>query len=182
MPTPIKRKTDARLPPKFPAMIYVGIDPGNKGGIAAVNHRGKVVMVEPMPHTELELTLLLQEMDDCWKDKRVCVENIRANLKQRMARNAAITFGMGFGYIRGCLSMMHAPVEYPPAQEWQKGLKIPPRKKTENRGQWKKRLKVRAQQLFPDLEVWKSTQGEQLAVADALLIAEYYRRRCQGCL
>lgn len=59
--------------------------------------------------------------------------------------------------------------EVSPAR-WQKALRIPPRSKGENTKDWKRRLKGKAQQLFPREKV-------TLAVGDALLIAEYARRQ-----
>lgn len=56
---------------------------------------------------------------------------------------------------------------------WQSALGIDKRKKSENRQQFKNRLKSFAQTLFPDIVVC-------LATADAILIAEYCRRLKEG--
>jgi hypothetical protein len=62
-------------------------------------------------------------------------------------------------------------------QAWMKGVSFPLRKGEVKRAR-KLRMKAMAQQLFPDLVLWSQpkTQGKQLAVCDALLIAEYCRR------
>ncbi len=60
--------------------------------------------------------------------------------------------------------------------EKMKALGIPSGK-GETKGQKKEKLRAKAQQLFPELPIWKTpkTKGIQLAIADALLIAHYCR-------
>lgn len=53
---------------------------------------------------------------------------------------------------------------------WQRGVGVSARKKGETNTAWKNRLKAKAQALFPSEKV-------TLATADALLIAEYARRK-----
>jgi hypothetical protein len=59
-------------------------------------------------------------------------------------------------------------------QKWQKAFGLVKEKGEEPRA-WKNRIKAKAQQLFPSQKV-------TLAVADALLIAEYNRRKRTGTL
>ena len=77
--------------------------------------------------------------------------------------------------LRGFLIAKRVRFEDKKTAEWCKGLNIPGKRKNETRTQWKNRLKARAQQLFPDLTV-------TLAISDALLIAEFCRRRECGLL
>jgi hypothetical protein len=61
------------------------------------------------------------------------------------------------------------------ARSWQKALEILPRKKAEGNSQWKNRLKGKAQQLFPNI-----ASQITLLTTDALLIAEFCRRKHKG--
>ena len=79
------------------------------------------------------------------------------------------SFGASYGAL--CMALTAADVRFEevPPLRWQRGLHIPPRKKSESRTAWKNRLKSKAQQLFPKEYV-------TLATADALLLAEYCSR------
>ena len=89
--------------------------------------------------------------------------------------SAMFKFGTSCGKLLGMLTAAGIPFEMVTPQTWQKSLGIPARKKTEGKTQFKNRLKQRAEQLFPQVKV-------TLATADALLIAEYIRRKREGKL
>lgn len=86
------------------------------------------------------------------------------------------TFGTNFGALLMSLTALELYPDYcelvHPAR-WQKALSISPRRSGEGRGAWKSRLKDVAQELFPQIRI-------TLATADALLLAEYCRRRYAG--
>jgi hypothetical protein len=84
-------------------------------------------------------------------------------------------FGANYGALRMALTAAGIPFEEVVPGVWQRGLNIPPRKKTEGKTAWKNRLKAKAQQLFPSVKI-------TLATADALLIAEFCRRKHEGLL
>ena len=67
------------------------------------------------------------------------------------------------------------PFEEVIPRTWQKGVGITPRGKGETKTRFKNRLKAKASQLFPKVNV-------TLATADALLIAEFCRRKRTGTL
>jgi hypothetical protein len=89
-------------------------------------------------------------------------------------------FGWNYGSLRMAMIASGLPFEDVPPQVWQKALKIPSRKKEgrqykETKAAFKNRLKAKAQQLFPRVYI-------TLATCDALLIAEYCRRKFLGIL
>lgn len=178
-------------------MFYVGIDPGKSGGIACLNRKGKIIYAISLPESEWDLWMALTGH----KIDRLIVENVSSS--PQMGVVSAFTFGKGYGTILGMLTVLsHTEglrFEETRPQVWQKGLGIPPRKKkrrkkkNETKKQWlrrtkgqkeeteaqfKNRLRRVAQQLFPKFELWKEprTIGKQLAICDALLIAESCRR------
>lgn len=85
------------------------------------------------------------------------------------------TFGASFGALRMCLIAAEIPYEEVLPRVWQRGLGIPARTKSEDRVQYKRRLKEVAQGLFP-------RQVITLATSDAILIAEFNRRKREGAL
>ena len=152
---------------------YWGIDPGANGGIAIIcNNR---VYAYPIPDTDLDLWRIFEAHKA--GDNRAVIEKVTSS--PQMGVTSSFTFGCGYGKWLAFLTAALIPFEEIRPQVWQKGLHLPPRnKKKESVGKFKKRLKAKAQQLFPDLPQWKEpkSEGKQLAIADALLIAEFCKR------
>ena len=140
-------------------MIYLGIDPGCSGGIAAIIPN----VVEPFTlkladKTETDVREWLEEFDPT-----ECLAVIEAVASSpQMGVKSAFTFGRSYGFLRGLLvGRRIAFVEARP-QAWQKALGCL------TKGD-KNISKARAQQLFPAVKVTHAT-------ADALLLATYCRR------
>jgi hypothetical protein len=151
-------------------MTYIGIDPGKSGGIAVI--QGRKVECFRMPNTEKDGWSIFAEN----KEGRVFAVIEKVHSMPGQGVKSMFSFGQNYGFLRGCLTAAQIPFEEITPQAWQKGLSIPPRAKTETKPQFKERLRQKAQQLFPQEAVWGRTLGEQRAVCDALLIAEYCRR------
>lgn len=147
--------------------VYLGIDPGQNGGIARLCHRD--VIAVPMPITEGDIWGWLFSYASP-RAQRVfaIIEKVHSMPKQGVS--STFKFGVSYGGLRMALVGIGVPFEEVTPQVWQKALSIPRRKKTETTAQWKNRLKAKAQQLFPRVEITPKT-------ADALLIAEYCRRK-----
>lgn len=166
---------------------WIGIDPGQAGGFAVIYESG-LWATTAMPSTEREIW---NWFDACNKfDPKISqarvkrnqvtytaiIEKVHSMPKQGVA--SVFKFGHGYGGLRMALIAVKIPFDEVTPQAWQKGLAIPKRKKTETKTQWKTRLLAKAQQLFPDHsegEICKKT-------ADALLIAEFHRRKSLGIL
>lgn len=155
--------------------VFLGIDPGKSGGIAALTqfskHKDSFQVAEPMPETELGIYDLLYG----FRDVEVCyLEKVHAMPKQGVT--SMFTFGQGYGFIRGVLSALQIPFVDVHPKTWMKGLGIP------LQGKNKLKLLKTAQQMFPKFDLWKQpkTKGKQLAVCDAMLIAEFARRTYGG--
>ncbi len=183
--------------------LYIGIDPGASGGIASIYELGggSVGIAVVMPKTEKDLWNLMSnglDQEDCESCFAV-IEQVGGFIGGPSPGSAMFKFGMSYGGLRMALTAAGIPFEAVPPQKWQKALGIPPKKKAtgtekvqltkgKHKGEWrvkktggesgtefKNRLKAHAQQLFPNIEVTLST-------ADALLIAEYCKRKRQGTL
>lgn len=175
-----------QIPNQQPAQIpkiYIGIDPGQNGGLVALFSSGKIDAV-PMPQTERGIWEWFSEFNDLVVPRQLTavIEKVHSMPDQGVA--SSFKFGIGYGYLRMALIAAGIPFEEVDPRAWQKGVGIPPKKKEESKPQWKNRLLALAQQLHPSLELWreKKAKGRQLAVADALLIATYCKRKHEGKL
>lgn len=153
--------------------VYLGIDPGINGGLVALGELSTtgvpVISVEPMPATERDVWDWFAQ----WRDAIAIIERVHSFPGQGVA--STFTFGKGYGGLRMALVGCGIPFEEVSPGVWLRGLSIPKRKPIETNTQWKNRLKALAQQIFPSVKV-------TLATADALLIAEYCRRKHKGTL
>jgi len=154
-----------------------------------------------MPESLLDLWQWIDVWNPNYTKNPVVAVIEQVNTTPQMGVVSAGTFMHGYGTLLMGLTAAGIRFEEVRPQVWQKALGIPPRKKgtkgsvltasgkrkkvvhgAETDTQWKHRLRKKAQQLFPSLEVWRGTIGKQLAVADAILIAEFCRRRQEGKL
>lgn len=142
-------------------MMFVGLDPGLGGGIAVLADDGQVVWTEKMPASERDLLDLLSE--GALKDgpKRAALERVSSS--PLMGVVSAFTFGKGYGGLRMALVAAKIPFDEVAPAVWQKHLGC------RTKGD-KNVSKRRAQELFPAVKVTH-------AIADALLLAEYARRK-----
>lgn len=150
--------------------VFLGIDPGASGGLAVLV--SGAVGVTPMPKTERDVwewVLAVSRRGETF----AVIEKVHAMPGNGVS--GMFKFGMGYGGLRMALIAAGVPFEDVTPQAWQKSMGITQRGKTETKPQFKNRLKAKAQQLFPEKEVTLST-------ADALLIAEYARRKMTGIL
>ncbi len=154
-------------------MSFLGVDPGQSGGIALVSET--TAQAWKMPDRESDTVLLFRELLP-----RVTLATIEFVTPMRLGRDSGVQQGLGstwkfgqhYGFLRGILMALGIPFTSVRAQVWQPALGI------EKRGlktgtQHKNATKDCAQALWPDLKVIHAT-------ADALLIAEWGRRTCSA--
>jgi hypothetical protein len=166
--------------------IFLGIDPGQSGGIAFVSADGRLQRANKMGGTEADTLSLLDFSDGvCGGVFRVraMIEKVHAMPavdwksppcahcgQRRTIRGAASlgTFMENFGVLRGFLIASKIPFELETALTWQRYMHCL------TKGD-KNVSKARAQELFPGVKITHAT-------ADAILIAEYGRRKALGLL
>jgi crossover junction endodeoxyribonuclease RuvC len=132
----------------------------------------------PMPKTERDFSDMMRVIraharpveTGCGEPAkmRAFLEKVHAMPKQGVT--SCFTFGQNYGFIRGLLTALEIPFEDVTPNAWQKQAGLLRRNKDETITQKKNRHKQQAQQLFPHLKVTH-------AIADALLICEYGRKR-----
>ncbi len=157
---------------KYVRTFYMGIDPGLKGGVVILSSSDGIadtLRFEKATNHEIAE----------WVAKAVAVCNGGYQLKAALEKvgvmpaqgiSSAFTFGTSYGFLKGLLTAFKIPYIDVTPQAWQKRLAIPKRAKEEDKTAFKKRLQVKAHQLWP-----KSIGQLTLATADAALIAEYLR-------
>lgn len=146
--------------------IFIGTDPGTKGGIVAINERGKII-------DSLRLSKsTIQEIARFYGGHSDAQISILERVHSMPGQGVSSTFK--FGKATGILLMGMASAdirhEEVTPRSWQKFLKIKKKQKTESKTDFKRRLKEEAQRLFPDQYIVNEN-------ADAYLIAEYARRK-----
>jgi hypothetical protein len=154
---------------------YIGIDPGSSSGAAAaITEDGKIETIRFSKTTEKDWWNFFYRLSfdyECF-----CTTEL-VGVMPGQGIVAGFTFGKNIGIILGLLTASGIPYEQKVPRMWQKELGITPRFKPkkgesgteETKPEFKKRLKAKAEQLFPKEKVLTDT-------ADALLIMEYTRR------
>jgi hypothetical protein len=160
---------------------YLGIDPGSGGGIVLVAGDGLKVLnkVALEKLTLRDLLDLLRGVKVSWPGVRAGMEVVTgyAPGKKRGPNSnpgsSMFKFGVGVGHLEMALTAADIPWEKVSPQRWQKAVGVSGKKAGETDTAWKRRLKERAQALYPGEVVTNWS-------ADALLIAEWVRRSERG--
>lgn len=177
---PVKPHNPDYAKTKIKPCIYLGLDPGASGGIARLDeHRLVVQSLENMTTADIweyvrgfspQSTALGK---DGYRPVFAILERVGGYAGEAQPGSRMFNFGVTYGQLLMALVAAGIPFEQITPGVWQKGVGIPPRKKGESKTDFKNRLKARAQELFPGVKV-------TLNVADAILIAEYNRRKREG--
>jgi len=144
-------------------MNVIGIDPGKSGGIAVVDDCAGAVAFK-LDTTERDVWDTLLECRDNLNASVAFIEKVNAFPKQGVS--STFKFGKSYGMLIGMLVALKVRFEYVPPGVWQRNLSCL------SKGD-KNVTKAKAQELFPSLKITH-------AIADALLIAEYGRRKEMG--
>lgn len=154
----------------------LALDPGSSGGIAWVSPDN--AMAWKMPETETDRWDLV--FDLAGKCDRAVIERVQATPgdgERKMGATSAFSFGGSYHSLRmilvGAGRLKGTPWESVAPTVWQRPFSLPTKKAAGSKTAKKNAHKARAQELFPALRITHAT-------ADALLIAEWLRRRELG--
>jgi hypothetical protein len=158
---------------------FLGIDPGAQGGLVVLHENGILDMAVKMPEGEVNVWGVVKVLAEIPR-LTAAIELVGGYTGEGQPGSRMFTFGRGYGALR--MALVAAEIQtigsgkdnavHP--QTWQKALGIPPRK-NRSKPEWKKFLQSIAQQRFPKTNV-------TLWMADAILIADYCRRKELGLL
>lgn len=166
--------------------VYVGVDPGKSGGIAAL-FSSEDLRVWKTPKSYFEILPVLQEITNVANGRQVvcAIEKVSGYIGGgRFNPGAAMfVFGQNFGHWEAFLFVAGFQVTQIPPTVWTKHFsmkketvtRLVKKRKTgemqkivgkEAQPQWKRRLLNKAQTLYPKAKI-------HLDVADAVLLAHY---------
>lgn len=148
--------------------MIVAIDPGVSGGIAIEFEEH--IELHAMPDTLTELLELLKT--NCVKDAELWIEEVPKFTGKNIPSSTTAVLFRNVGRVEGIAVTLGYALHRVSPVEWQKNLGLGGRKSCASQGEWKRKLKNKAQELHPLLDV-------TLKTADALLIlthAKNFRR------
>jgi len=142
--------------------VFIGIDPGIKGGIAVIyndNYR-----VWPTPGTVAGMADVLIELKGQGTNLAMycCIERVHSFPGN--SGRSMFTFGCNYGQWLGILATLKIPYIQVTPHKWMAHHGSMPKNKKDR----KNHIKHLAQQRFPDVDI-------TLATSDAMLIANYMR-------
>lgn len=173
-------------------MIYIGVDPGERGGLAIVTTEGACYANSFLGLEEDETWELFAAMRDIEKDTigGVVVEKVSGYVGNRNNSGARMfNFGVGYGAIRESIRWLgfREVTRYVAPVTWEKyfGLlsprrskgapKLSPKEKNQRKQQHKSDLLAHAMKLYPKFGGFKRSKNLKLklSICDAILIAHY---------
>lgn len=158
---------------------FLGLDPGKQGGICLIDYSGRVLFYEPMPESVQDIWNMIETPLLTQYNVIACIEFV--SYFPTMGGVGAFSFGGNYYALQMALTAARLPYEIVRPIIWQKVFNIPSKGGNTNkhRAEHKERLRQTAQRWFPKLPLWKEARalGKQRAICDALLLAEYKRRK-----
>lgn len=165
-------------------MYTVGIDPGLSGGIAVLQDTLGISSLLDMPtitypkgkttKVEYDLKRICEEISFYNNEYTVFLEKMQS-MPPGFRVQASFGLGMCQGIFEAALTMRKIKYELVLPKDWQKAFGI-----TGEKGDKKAQSYLIASRLFPDAEL-STPRGRKLdGRSDALLIAEYGRRKLSG--
>lgn len=154
--------------------LFIGIDPGQTGGIAIINQDHKVESVIPMPLADKELDLeairshlmwVKHEHKDC--DMLACIEKVSSMPGQGVV--SVFKFGYGTGCIHGVLAGLKIPRHIVTPQAWQKFV-------LEGLSRGDKGIAISfVNRIYPEISLLPTERSKKPSsgMADAICIARY---------
>lgn len=154
-------------------MLICGIDPGFSGAWGMVDHTGKYWSCGDMypfgpshgPSLGLDTEKIWQEMSQARDGQDLAVMLERVASRPGQGVSSTFKFGMAFGGAQALMYRFKSSFAYVTPQVWKKAFKIDSDKKVSL---------ALARELFPLAPLARVKDGGR---AEALLIAEYFRRR-----
>ena len=150
-------------------MIFVGVDPGQKGGYAVISKSdtGQAVFAYPWDDTffAMEMANLMS-----LKSQGIVAAVEKVGARPGQGTVSMFNFGKNAGYIEGVLSALGIPYQLVPPAKWKKEFSLI--------GKDKQASITTCRKLFPDLDLKRTERcrTDSDGKAEATLLAEYARR------
>jgi crossover junction endodeoxyribonuclease RuvC len=150
-------------------MIWIGIDPGQKGGYAVIakTETGQAVFAYPWDDSffAMEMVSLMQ-----MKEHGIVAAVEKVGARPGQGTVSMFNFGKSAGYIEGVLSALGIPYQLVPPNKWKKEFSLI--------GKDKQASIETCRKLFPELDLKRTERcrTDSDGKAEAALLAEYARR------
>lgn len=148
-------------------MSFLSIDPGKSGGFAWYD-KDKIVNCCAMPSEDIEIINKLRELRASgigfviMESQSFYIDPTKTNMSSAHVG----TFLEGYGFLKGAVLALGFSLNLVAPRTWQNGLSLGIKKTKGEHSAWKRALKEKACQLFPDADV-------TLKTCDALLLLCY---------
>lgn len=154
--------------------VYLGIDPGKKGGICFIKN-GSFNAIK-MPEKDIDIVNFIYKIGI--SNIKFCfIESVSGYIGNKHPGSRMFTLGQNYGFLLGVLTTFNIPYKSIKPFVWQKGIGISSRKKIidnktkkidfiETKTEFKNRLKDKAIEIFDNRKITLST-------CDSILIACY---------
>ena len=152
-----------------PNLMYVGIDPGQKGGICFLNEQKQIEHIEPMPKPDKLASIIKASIKTI---KHVCLEKSHSHSNQGI--RSTFSYAEGYGIIQGILIANKVPFSLVHPRTWQKHLILTTRLKDSKA----KALYSANRHFKKNKSFWLPTSRHRTphdGIIDAALIALYCR-------
>ena len=148
---------------------WIGIDPGQLGGVACVSMDGTLRWAEPMPAQDGEVNAVelanMLESAATIEHVKVMIEQVHSMPGQGVS--STFKFGKNFGIAIGVVQALHLSLNRVTPQKWKQQFTLVGKDKDASRH--------KATELWPNsTEAWRIKRLN--GVSDAALIAEFARR------
>lgn len=158
-------------------MIYLGIDPGLKGGIACIQEDGSLELF-PMPvigEKEYDIYELRRILTSFRPDHGTGCFLLfeRQHSKPGQGLTSSLKTGIGYGILLGLVAGLEIPHQVVPAATWQRALFTGLSAKLDT----KDKSEIVAKRLFPSADFRKSSRARKShdGLTDAACLAYYGR-------
>lgn len=152
-------------------MNFVGIDPGQKGGICILNAQGEIISIFPMCKYEL----LYNRLGSYNNIAHLVLEKAQAYPKQGVV--SVFNYGCHYGILQGIIISLSIPFSLIPPRTWQKNMIFAFNKKLDA----KEKALLSANRIFKKKSnFWLETsrcKKPHDGMIDAALIAEFCRKQ-----
>ena len=146
--------------------LFIGIDPGKKGGIACIDTESGFCYTEP--YSDKALIDLCDSESRKGQNVVCCLEKVGAMPGQGVV--SMFSFGQSVGYIKGVLESFRIPYQEITPQKWKKEFGLNSEKAAS--------AEV-CRKLFPNVSLLATPRCKKPhdGMTEALLMAEYARRK-----
>lgn len=154
-------------------MIYIGIDPGQKGGIAIIDDDTNKLLSMEIPLSADKKEMSTKEIYDFISNNFIIIDEVfciieKAQAMPKQGVTGVFNYGRGYGELIAILKILEIPYQEIQSQKWKKEFSLIKKDK--------KASVAMAQKLFPH-EVFITERGRLMdGKAEACLMAEYARR------